>query len=47
MLSISAKVGSSFHIGVATVHIVSRQGNQIRIGIEAPTWLKVWRDRLA
>lgn len=43
MLSITVKTGQSFLVGIATIHIVSRRGNSIKIGIEAPRWLKVWR----
>lgn len=47
MRSITAMEGSSLHSGVATIHIGSRQGDQTKIGVEALTWLRLWRDKRA
>ena len=44
MLSITIKVGQSLQVGESTIHCVSRDGNNIRIAIEAPKSLPILRD---
>jgi carbon storage regulator len=45
MLVISRKVDETITIGDdIKLTVVSIKGNQVKIGIEAPVELKVWRD---
>ena len=45
MLVISRKVDETITIGDAIkLTVVSIRGNQVKIGIDAPVELKVWRD---
>lgn len=44
MLSLTIKPGQSLQIGASTIHSVSRDGNNIRIAIEAPKSVPILRD---
>ena len=47
MLVLSRKRDSSIHIGAdIRVTILGIRGNQVKVGIEAPTAVPVWRDEL-
>ncbi len=47
MLVLSRKVGESITIGEeTTVRVVSVRGNTVRLAIDAPTWLKIFRAEL-
>jgi carbon storage regulator len=47
MLVLSRKVGESIYIGSeVNIKLISISGNKVRLGIEAPEWLKVWRGEL-
>jgi carbon storage regulator len=48
MLVLSRKISESIHIGhEIRVTLVSIQGNKVRLGIEAPGYVKVLRAELA
>lgn len=44
MLVITRKVGTSFTLGEATVHIVEQRGQHIRLAIDAPKGVRIIRD---
>jgi carbon storage regulator len=47
MLVLTRKVGESIVIdGDITITVVGVQENKIRLGVEAPEWIKVWRSEL-
>jgi carbon storage regulator len=47
MLVLTRKVGESIVIdGDITITVVGVQGNKIRLGVEAPEWIKIWRSEL-
>jgi len=47
MLVLSRKVGESIVIGdETTIRVLSVNGNKVRLGIEAPEWIKVMRSEL-
>jgi len=48
MLVLTRRVGESIQIGAdIVVHIISVEGNQIRIGVEAPKEVLVLRSELS
>jgi carbon storage regulator len=47
MLVLSRKIGESITIGEEiTIRVIKVAGNRVRLGIEAPGWIKVWRSEL-
>lgn len=48
MLVLTRRVGESIRIGAdIVVHIVNVEGNQIRIGVEAPKEVRILRSELS
>jgi carbon storage regulator len=47
MLVLSRKPGESLYIGDnVTISLISIRGQQVRIGIEAPMDIPIWRDEV-
>jgi carbon storage regulator len=47
MLVLGRKAGESLTIGAeVTIKVIRVNGNQVRLGIEAPDWVKVWRSEV-
>lgn len=47
MLVLTRKIEESITIGSEiTIRVVSVEGNKVRLGIEAPDWIKVWRSEV-
>ena len=46
MLILTRKPGESLYIGDVKVTIVGQKGNQIRIGIEAPQDVRIYREEI-
>jgi carbon storage regulator len=46
MLVLSCKVGERIHIGGMTVEVISHKNNKIRLGVEAPPEVPVFRGKV-
>jgi carbon storage regulator len=47
MLVLSRKVGESISIGTEVIiRIIRVSGNQVRVGIDAPSWVRLVRSEL-